>query len=98
MKIFYAIIELLVFSYFHMSQLWRVTRMRSRSYYINVLFISLIVLFASIQNAYAYLDPGTGSYIFQVIIAVALGGLFVLKLMWHKLVILIKRIFTGKKN
>jgi len=36
-------------------------------------------------NAYAYLDPGTGSFFFQLIIAAILGGLFTLKLFWVKI-------------
>jgi len=35
-------------------------------------------------NAYAYLDPGTGSYIIQVLIAFFFGGIFVLKMYWQK--------------
>jgi hypothetical protein len=37
------------------------------------------------QNAFAYLDPGTGSYIFQVLIAVFIGGLFTIKSYWQKI-------------
>jgi len=35
--------------------------------------------------AYAYLDPGTGSVILQVVIAAVLGALFTLKLYWNRL-------------
>lgn len=37
------------------------------------------------QDADAYLDPGTGSYIFQVIVAALLGGLFMLKVFWARI-------------
>jgi len=44
------------------------------------------------QNpAQAYLDPGTGSYLFQAVIAVALSGLVALKLFWKNLVSWVKR-------
>jgi len=72
--------------------------MSSRFNLINVLFISVFILFASAQNAYAYLDPGTGSYIFQIIIAVALGGLFAIKLLWNKIITFLKKIFGKNKN
>lgn len=48
--------------------------------YIIIAFFSLIW----ISNAYAYLDPGTGSLVVQSIIASIAGGLFILKTYWHK--------------
>lgn len=41
--------------------------------------------------AYAYLDPGTGSMILQLIIGGVAGAMVVLKLYWHKL----KQFVTG---
>lgn len=46
------------------------------------------------QEVYAYIDPGTTNLIFQLIIAVGVGSLFVLKVFWYK----IKRFFTPKKK
>ena len=43
------------------------------------------LLFAWLSNAYAYLDPGTGSLVIQSIIAGITGGIFILKTYWHKL-------------
>lgn len=37
------------------------------------------------QNAHAYLDPGTGSYILQVILAALFGALFMLKVFWTRI-------------
>lgn len=37
------------------------------------------------QDAHAYVDPGTGSYIFQVILAALLGALFMLKVFWARI-------------
>lgn len=42
------------------------------------------------SSAGAYLDPGTGSYITQVLIASLLGGLYALKLSWSR----VKLFFT----
>lgn len=36
-------------------------------------------------DAYAYLDPGTGSIILQALIAGIAGSLFVVKAYWYKL-------------
>ena len=34
---------------------------------------------------WAYLDPGTGSYVLQILIAAFVGGLFALKGFWSKI-------------
>ena len=49
----------------------------------------LYVAFA--PPAYAYLDPGTGSYIFQLLIAGVVGLAFVIKVFWGR----IKGFFGG---
>lgn len=36
-------------------------------------------------RALAYLDPGTGSYLFQILIAALVGGLFAIKLFWGRI-------------
>jgi hypothetical protein len=37
------------------------------------------------RDASAYLDPGTGSYVFQVLIAAFIGGLFTIRIYWRKI-------------
>jgi hypothetical protein len=49
------------------------------------LFLIVTLQMILIQNAFAYLDPGTGSYIFQVLIAAIIGGLFTIKIYWQKI-------------
>ena len=48
------------------------------------------------QPAHAYLDPGTGSYILQVLLAALLGIGLVLKIYWTKVTGFFKRLFAGK--
>lgn len=43
---------------------------------------------------FAYLDPGTGSFILQGIIAGVLGSLVVIKSYWHRLKALFSRSAT----
>ena len=43
------------------------------------------------EHAHAYLDPGTGSYVFQILIASIIGGAVVFKSGWSKIVELFKR-------
>jgi hypothetical protein len=45
-------------------------------------------------NTLLYLDPGSGSYLVQMIIAAILAGLFFFKNLWWK----IKAFFTRTKN
>jgi hypothetical protein len=37
------------------------------------------------RHAYAYVDPGTGSYILQLFLAALFGALFALKVFWTKI-------------
>ena len=62
---------------------------------------SLFVLFfldLFTPKAYAYLDPGMGSSIFQIMIAVIVGGLFALKLFRAKIVLFFTKLFSRRKN
>ena len=43
---------------------------------------------------FLYIDPGSGSYLVQMIIAGILGSLFFIKNAWAK----VKDFFTGKKT
>lgn len=63
-----------------------------------MLFILTAALLLTLtKTAYAYLDPGTGSYVFQVILAMILGALYTLKLYWGKIIMFLKGMF-GKKE
>ena len=50
---------------------------------IFVVFFLLCLVLS--RKAYAYIDPGTGSYIFQMMIAFFVGGLFAIKVFWRKI-------------
>jgi hypothetical protein len=41
-----------------------------------------------------YLDPGSGSFLLQILLAALLGGALAIKIYWKK----IKALFTGKKE
>jgi hypothetical protein len=41
-----------------------------------------------------YLDPGSGSYIFQLLIAAVLGGLFLAKVYWRRITGFVARLFS----
>lgn len=65
-----------------------------------LLAISLIILFylTTPNRIYAYLDAGTGSYIIQIIIAIAVGGIFGIKIFWRKIYGFFKNLSTRSKK
>lgn len=52
--------------------------------HLALLTASALLLFST-QDAYAYLDPGTGSMILQGLIGGIAGGMFAIRLYWGKL-------------
>lgn len=65
----------------------------------SLLNFPLIVLVITLlpKSAYAYLDPGTGSIILQVVLATIFGSLFAIKRYWGKIVRFLKRKNDDKK-
>ena len=59
-----------------------------------ILLAVLVAMFSS--SAFAYLDPGTGSYILQMLLAGILGALFALKVFWKRIVAFVKGLFSKK--
>lgn len=50
--------------------------------------LTLVIIFIGLffpRPAYAYLDPGTGSYIIQLIIGAFLGGGYLIKVYWKEI-------------
>ena len=72
--------------------------MSKKNYLKIVLFILLIELFANVRFANAYIDAGTGSYIFQLLIAGLLGGMFFIKKIFRSISDFFKKIFSSVKN
>jgi len=59
-------------------------------------FVCLLVIMP--RTARAYLDPGTGSYIIQVIIASVLGASFAFRHFWRSLSKFMPRFFLKKEK
>ncbi|MDR1031788.1 MAG: hypothetical protein LBL30_01530 [Holosporales bacterium] len=54
--------------------------------------ILLIITFVALsQNAYAYLDGGTGNMLLQIIFGGIAGALAVVKIYWHKIKALFRK-------
>jgi hypothetical protein len=70
-------------------------RFRNKIIMVSLTFILLMGL---VQNAYAYLNPGTGSYFFQILIASLLAGLFLIKNLLRSLIPELKKSFFKTVN
>lgn len=64
------------------------------------MFIILIITTLIIipRAVHAYIDPGTGTYLLQIIAALIVSSLFVLRTGWKQVVCAAKRIFKHKKS
>ena len=62
------------------------------------IFSGLVFLFSLPKISYAYVDPGTGSYIFQMVIAGFFAIIFFFKSGFKKVRAVLESIFAGKKN
>jgi hypothetical protein len=63
----------------------------------KILFVSILALVVFASPAYAYLDPGTGSMIIQLVVAGVLGALFTIKTWWRFICDFAKRL-VGKSK
>ena len=66
---------------------------------INALLFFVAVWVITARPAHAYIDPGTGSYILQIVLAFILGALFAVKMFWKNVKSFIVNLFTrGNKK
>jgi hypothetical protein len=56
----------------------------------------LVAAALSPSRACAYLDPGTGSYVVQVVIAALVGSGFALKIFWRRIADFFRRHFSRR--
>lgn len=71
--------------------------MRSVGNILLSVVVALVIVLIPFKEAFAYLDPGTGSFIFQIIMAGILGALFTLKVFWKQVKQYCSRTF-GRQN
>ena len=67
----------------------------------DIVFILTILYLVAIKNTYAYIDPGSGSYLLQMIAAGLLSSIFIIKKFWRNIkefVSSLLRATSGKKN
>jgi hypothetical protein len=64
-----------------------------RRFFVAILFFNLLL-----KDVYAYLDPGSGSYIFQLFMATVFGAIFLLKRYFNNIKNFLKKYFSRQKN
>lgn len=53
-----------------------------------MIFLKVFILFCclfSVQELYSYIDPGTGTYLIQLLIAFLAGALYFVKVFWNQI-------------
>jgi hypothetical protein len=63
--------------------------------HVGIILTAIVLILASPSPAAAYLDPGTGSMVFQVAIGGIISVLAVTKLYWRRLTSLLHRKSSG---
>ena len=58
--------------------------------------VALVLVFPA--RAHAYLDPGTGSYLWQIALAALAGSLFAIRLFWTRIKLFFKNLRSKPKK
>ena len=66
--------------------------------YLFLGFMSAVSIAFPLSNAWAYLDPGTGSFLLQMLLGGIAGLAVVGKLYWTRLKLAIARAFAGNNG
>lgn len=62
------------------------------------IFWITLALVSNAENAYAYLDLGSGNYLIQMIVAGFMTMIFALKMYFQRVVSFIKKLFKSDKQ
>ncbi len=72
--------------------------MKHSRYLANSVVFAFLLILASTREAYAYIDPGTGSYVIQLIIAGLVGVGFAVKVYWGRIKSFFSRSPSGEQG
>ena len=70
---------------------------RIGSLLVNVFLLTSLLWVVTSQEAHAYLDPGTGSFLLQILLASLFGSLFALKVFWRQVTAQMSRFLSKIK-
>jgi hypothetical protein len=65
---------------------------------LSVITAFVVIHLLLVQKAYAYLDPGTSSYILQVIVAILIGSALATRVFWNKIMSFFKQLFSKRNH
>ncbi|MFP4055317.1 MAG: hypothetical protein ACLF0G_00435 [Candidatus Brocadiia bacterium] len=68
--------------------------MPHRSAQFRRLLFGVAFLVVAARPALAYIDPGTGSYILQIVLACAVGSAFAVKMFWRRIKLFVLGLFA----
>jgi len=74
-----------------------INRLRTRLATSGVLF-SVVLLPLTSESVHAYIDPGTGSLIIQILIASAVGAAFLIKIFWRQVKTFVSNLFKNRRG
>ena len=60
--------------------------------------VAALLFLTLAREAQAYLDPGTGAFVLQLLLAGLLGGLYALKVFWKNIRGFFSRVFSGRSQ
>ena len=64
----------------------------------NIFISALLAFLIAPETAYAYIDPGSGSYMLQILLAALLGAVFFIKSTWHRIKDFLSNLFSTKTD
>ena len=73
-------------------------RLKQPAKLVSSVALTVCILLICAHDAYAYMDPGTGSYLFQLLMASILGALFAIKMYWKSLKVFFKNLFSKDRD
>ena len=65
--------------------------MKKKKHLAELTLLLVVLVLASPQPLAAYIDPGSGSYLLQILVAGVLGASFAVKRFWGNIVALFRR-------
>ncbi len=72
--------------------------MKRIKYAAVILTVFSLILLVFSQPAYAYLDPGSGSYLIQIAIASFFGSLYFIKVFWGRIKLFVTNVFSRERH
>ena len=72
--------------------------MRAQKKFLGGLLLAALFLLGLQPKAYAYLDPGSGSFFIQMLLAALVGLSFTIKTFWKKIKEFLIKLFSGGKG